>query len=178
MTVLLNAKIHTFSHKFEVQSPLSFQTNYLTGNMLKNQNSFSNKNNFFIPQINSDLEATSIPICHLKRQSDVLSGWVGKTIIAMTFCVTKWFQRRSHFKRKNIISKYKKLQRTYFCFPFHTVATWEVLVLDGFLNSAFVICPRKKASPSDFYSSQHVENARERNYVTRVYSFRNHIRTF
>ena len=44
--------------------------------MLKNQNSFSNKNNFFIPQINSDLEATSIPI--LSRKTSVWRfKWVG-----------------------------------------------------------------------------------------------------
>ena len=67
----------------------------------------------------------------------------------MEFCVTKWFQRRSHFKRKNI-NKYKKIQYTHVCFPFHTVATYEVLVLDGFLNSAFVISPPKKAPNSNF----------------------------
>ena len=61
------------------------------------------------------------------------------------------------------------------CFPFHMVATSEALVLHRFLNFAFVICPREKAPFSHFYSSQHVENGRERNYVIRVYSFRNHI---
>ena len=106
-----------------------------------------------------------------------LGWWVGKTIFAMEFCVTKWFQRRSHFKRKNI-NKYKKIQYTHVCFPFHTVATYEVLVLDGFLNSAFVISPPKKAPNSNFHSSQQVQNGRERNYVIRVYSFRNHILTF
>ena len=48
---------------------------------------------------------------HAKRQSDFLGGWVVKNEFIM-FCVTKWFQRRSHFKRKNIIIKYKKLKRT------------------------------------------------------------------
>ena len=38
----------------------------------------------------------------------------------MTFCVTKWFQRRyGIFKRKNIISKQKKLKRMHVSFPFH-----------------------------------------------------------
>ena len=37
----------------------------------------------------------------------------------MAFCVTKWFQRKSHFKRKNMINKNKKLQSTHACFPFH-----------------------------------------------------------
>ena len=65
------------------------------------------------------------------------------------------------------------------------VATWEVLLLDGFLDSAFGIIPRKKAPPpgkkaptSHFYSSQYVENGKEKNYVIRVYSFRNHVLTF
>ena len=70
MTVLLNAKIQTFSHNFkpntkecllqknldtQVQSQFSFQTNSPKGNMLYNQNNFSNKRNSFIPQINSNL---------------------------------------------------------------------------------------------------------------------------
>ena len=82
----------------------------------------------------------------------------------MTFCVTKWFQGSYHFKRKisTIIKKYNV--RT--SFPFHTIATWEVLVLDGFLNSAYVISPQKKALTSPFCSSQHAENGRERNTYT------------
>ena len=43
-----------------------------------------------------------------------------------------------------------------------TVATWEVLILNGFLNSAFTISPQKKAPTSHFYSSQHVEDGREK----------------
>ena len=31
-----------------------------------------------------------------------LCGWVGKNILIMIFCVTKWFQRKSHFKRKKL----------------------------------------------------------------------------
>ena len=36
---------------------------------------------------------------------EVLGGWVGKDIFIMTFSVTKWFQRKSHFKRKNILKR-------------------------------------------------------------------------
>ena len=36
-----------------------------------------------------------------------------------------------------------------------------VLVLEGFLNSAFVISPRKKAHTSHSYSSQYVETGRD-----------------
>ena len=60
--LLLNAKIQTSSHNFkiytkecllqenfdtQVQSQFSFQTNSPKGNMLYNQNNFSNKGNFF-----------------------------------------------------------------------------------------------------------------------------------
>ena len=65
------------------------------------------------------LERRPYPFCHAKRQSDFLGGWVVKNIFIMMFCVTKWFQRRSDFKRKNIMIKYKKLKRTYVCFPLH-----------------------------------------------------------
>ena len=51
-----------------------------------------------------------------------------------------------------------------------------VLVLARFLNSSFVINPRKEAPTSQFYSSKHVENKRENN-VIRVNSLRNHILT-
>ena len=61
------------------------------------------------------LGQTPYPFCHAKRESDVLGGWVCQNKFIMMFCVTKWFQRKSHFKRK--INK--KLQRTHFCFPFH-----------------------------------------------------------
>ena len=62
MTVLLHAKIQTYSHHFklntkecllqenlntQVQSQFSFQTNSPKGNMLYNQNNFSNKRNSF-----------------------------------------------------------------------------------------------------------------------------------
>ena len=96
--------------------------------------------------------------------------------------MTGWFQRKSQFqflfKRKNIIKKYKKLQHTHVSFPFHMIATWEVLVLNKFLNSTFAICPCKKAPTSHFYSSQHVENGREGNHVIQVYSFKDHVLTF
>ena len=52
-----------------------------------------------------------------------------------------------------------------------------VLVFARFLNSSFVINPRKVAPTSQFYSSKHVENRRESNYVIRVNSLRNHILT-
>ena len=52
-----------------------------------------------------------------------------------------------------------------------------VLVLARFLNSSFVINPRKEAPTSQFYSSKNVENKRENNYVIRVNSVRNHTLT-
>ena len=78
LTVLINAKIQTSSHNFkanskefllqenfdtQVQSQFSFQTNSPKGNMLYNQNNFSNKRDSFILQINSNLTtpATSDP---------------------------------------------------------------------------------------------------------------------
>ena len=85
-TVLLNAKIQTSSHNFktnwkeclfqenfdtQVQSQFSFQTNSPKGNMLYNQNNFSNKRNSFIPQINSDLTTPATSDRNLK--SSVIS---------------------------------------------------------------------------------------------------------
>ena len=78
LTVLLNAKIQTSFHNFkpntkecllqenldtQVQSQFSFETNSPKGNMLYNQNNFSNERNSFIPQITSSLAtpATSDP---------------------------------------------------------------------------------------------------------------------
>ena len=52
-----------------------------------------------------------------------------------------------------------------------------VLVVARFLNSSFVINPRKEAPTSQFYSSKHVKNRRENNYVIRANSLRNHILT-
>ena len=72
LTVLLNAKIQTSSRNFktiskeclfqencdtQVQSQFSFQINSLKGDMLYNQNNFSNKRDSFILQINSNLTA-------------------------------------------------------------------------------------------------------------------------
>ena len=54
-------------------------------------------------QNNNKYPSDDDPFCLAKRQSDVLGGWVGKNIFM--FCVTRWFQRKSHFKRKNIINK-------------------------------------------------------------------------
>ena len=68
LTVLLNAKIQTSS---QVQSQFSFQTNSPEGNMLYNQNNFSNKRDSFIPQINSNLTTPAIPDPGLK--SSVIS---------------------------------------------------------------------------------------------------------
>ena len=66
LAVLLNAKIQTSFHNFEpnkkecllqenldtqVQSQFSFETNSPKGNMLYNQNNFSNERNSFIQQI-------------------------------------------------------------------------------------------------------------------------------
>ena len=79
MTVLLHAKIQTYSHHFklntkecllqenlntQVQSQFSFQTNSPKGNMLCNQNNFSNKRNSFIPQINSNLATPATSDIH------------------------------------------------------------------------------------------------------------------
>ena len=54
-------------------------------------------------QNNNKSPSDDDPFCLAKPQSDVLGGWVGKNIFM--FCVTKWFQRKSHFKRKSIITK-------------------------------------------------------------------------
>ena len=66
LTFLLNAKIQTSFHNFkpnakesllqenldrQVQPQFSFQTNSPKGNMLGNQNNFSNKRGSFIPQV-------------------------------------------------------------------------------------------------------------------------------
>ena len=65
--------------------------------------------------------------------------------------MTKWFQKKSQdFKRKNILSKYKNLCTS----VFHFIMAF---VLEGFL-----IIPQKKAPTSNFFSSQHVENGREK----------------
>ena len=80
----------------------------------------------------------SYPFCHAKLKFNVLGGWVGKNIFIMTFCVTKWFKRKSHFKRKHIVNKV--------CTSvFHLIT-----VLEGFLHSAFVTSPQKKALTSHF----------------------------
>ena len=70
LTVLLHAKIQTSSHNLKtytkeyllqeyydthVQLQFSIQTKYPKGYMFYNQNNFSNKRNYFIPQIDSDL---------------------------------------------------------------------------------------------------------------------------
>ena len=63
----------------------------------------------------------------------------------------------SVLKEKKIVKKYKKLQP--FMSVFHSIT---VIALDEFLNSALVIIPQKKAPTSYFYSSQHVQNGREK----------------
>ena len=72
----------------------------------------------------------------------------------MTFSVRNWFQIKSHFKRKNIISNNKKLNLRTTVFDFITIR-------EGFLSSAFVISLWEKAPTSYLYSSQHVENGRD-----------------
>ena len=77
LTVLLNAKIQTYSHNFklntkecllqenldtQVQSQFSSQTNSPKSNMLDNQN----KRNSFIPQINSNLATPATSDLDLK----------------------------------------------------------------------------------------------------------------
>ena len=73
----------------------------------------------------------------------------------MTFCVTRLFQRRYGIFKKKFYKKIniKNCKEHTSVFHFITVAKWEALVLDGFLNSVFVISPRKKAPTSHFYSS-------------------------
>ena len=78
MTVLLNAKIQTSYHNFkpntkecflqenldaQLQSQFGLETNSPKGNMIYNQNNFSNERNSFIAQITSNLTtpATSDP---------------------------------------------------------------------------------------------------------------------
>ena len=86
LTALLNAKIQTSSHNFkrnskecllqetfdtQVQSQFSFPTNSPKGNMLYNQNNFSNKRDSFIPQINSNL--TTLATFDSDLKSSVIS---------------------------------------------------------------------------------------------------------
>ena len=104
----------------------------------------------------------SIKNARLKQRGYVMA--LGATSISIlssnvTFCVIKWFQRKSHFKRKNIINKNKKLKRKHVCFPFHH-GTCTQRVFKFCLRK---ISPRKQAPTSRFYSSQHVENEREEN---------------
>ena len=108
------------------------------------------------------------PFCHAKRQSDFqMGGWV-KYIFIMMFCVTKRFQRKSqHFKRKNIINKYKKLQPMYVCFPFHHGTC---------TRRVFKFCPRNQSTEKgSHFKLLQFTTCREwkrENYVIRVYSFR------
>ena len=85
------------------------------------------------------------------------------------------YQRRSHFKEK-LQTNIKNYNIRTSVFHFIKVATWGVLVLDRFLNSAFAISQQKKTPTSHFHSSEHVENKRK-NYIIHVYIFRNHILT-
>ena len=100
------------------------------------------------------------PFCHAKHQSNGLGGRVGKDIFIMTFCVTKWFQR------KNIINKNKKLKLTHVCFPFHHGACTRRVFKFSVHNQY-----TKKAPTSNIYSSQYVENGREKNYLISVYRY-------
>ena len=98
--------------------------------------------------------------------------WVGKNIFIVTFGVTKWFRRRSKFKRKSIINKYKKLVYT----RLFSISSRQLLGRYLYLTG-FVISLWKKAPTSHIYSSQHVENGREENYLLSGHSSRNHILT-
>ena len=60
------------------------------------------------------------PFCHAKRQSEYLRGWVGNIYLSWRFVWQSGSKEDMGFsKEKNIISKYKKLQRMDVCFPFH-----------------------------------------------------------
>ena len=69
------------------------------------------------------------------------------------------------FQKKKILTNIKNYNLCTSVFHFITV-----LVLERFLSSALVISPQKKAPTSHFYSSQHVEDGREKamSYVHRV----------
>ena len=82
------------------------------------------------------------PFCDAKRRSHVLGGWVGKSKFIMTFYVTKWLQRKFHFKRKSITNKNKKLLTMHVCFLFHHGTCARGVQVQGSLY--FVISPRKK----------------------------------
>ena len=73
----------------------------------------------------------------------------------MTFFVTKWFQRKCYFKRKNI-NKNKKLQRLHICFPFHH---------STFTRMVFKFCLRNQSSKKGpnftLLQFKHVESGRE-----------------
>ena len=51
-------------------------------------------------------------------------------------------------------------------FHFITLTTWELLVLDGFLNSTFVLSPQKKAPTSHFLAHNMKEKKIEEKKTT------------
>ena len=87
--------------------------------------------------------------------------WVGRWIIfIMTFCEIKVFERRyGVFKRKNIIIKYKKLERRYVCFSFNHGSNVGGICT----RRVFKFCLCNQSAENHFYSSQHVENWRKKN---------------
>ena len=85
---------------------------------------------------------------------------MGKNIFTVTFCVTNWFQIRSHFKRKKIINKYKKLQHTHISFPFHHGSYLEGTCT----QQVFKFCLCNQSAEKHFHSSQHVENGRKKTF--------------
>ena len=92
--------------------------------------------------------------------------WVSKNIFIMIF-----IHRKSHFKRKNIVNKYKKLQRRHVCFPFHHGSYLGTCTRRVF---KFCVCNQSAEKGSHFT----LLRKKERNYVIRVYTFRNHILTW
>ena len=107
------------------------------------------------------------PFCDAKHQSHVLGGWVGKSKFMMTFYVTKWLQRKSHFKRKSITNKNKKLLTMHVCFLFHHGTCTREVQVQGSLY--FVISPRKKNL--EILSLYRKIRVRENSYSNILYIF-------
>ena len=91
----------------------------------------------------------------------------------MTFCVTKRFQRKSHFTRKIIINKkYYNVRTSVFHF---------IKVLVSCTQRVFKFCPRNQSAEeaSHFTLLQFTicRKRKRKNCIIRVCSFRNHIAT-
>ena len=83
---------------------------------------------------------------------------MGRNILIMTFCVTKWFQRKPHLKKKNIKDKkYYNVRISVFHFITVPVSSTQRVFKFSPRNQSAV-----KITTPHLYISQHVENGREK----------------